>query len=205
VATAQPKPRRRTQEERRTATRGALLDATIDCLIEYGYGGVTTTRVVERAGVSRGAQVHHFPTKAVLVSEALRHLAEKRSAETLKRVSRLPEGPARLDAVLDMLWASHSGPLFQAALELWVAARTDAELRAQLVEVEREVVTTIWASAAELFSGYAEKPGFEAKLEFALSTLRGLAVLELISPDRRGMKRRWSATRERLRRLFEEG
>ena len=78
MATAQPKPRRRTQEERRTATRGALLDATIDCLIEYGYGGVTTTRVVERAGVSRGAQVHHFPTKAVLVSEALRHLAEKR-------------------------------------------------------------------------------------------------------------------------------
>src|SRR3954451_20340396 len=102
---AEPKPRRRTQQERRETTRAALLDATIDCLIEYGYGGVTTTRVVERAGVSRGAQVHHFPTKAVLVSEALRHLAQKRADETLRRVSRLPEGPARLDAVLDMLWA----------------------------------------------------------------------------------------------------
>jgi AcrR family transcriptional regulator len=57
---------RRTQEERRAATRGALLDATIDCLVEYGYHGVTTSRVAERAGVSRGAQVHYFPTKTDL-------------------------------------------------------------------------------------------------------------------------------------------
>jgi AcrR family transcriptional regulator len=204
VATAESKPRRRTQEERRTATRGALLDATIDCLIEYGYGGVTTTRVVERAGVSRGAQVHHFPTKAVLVAEALNHLAAKRTAETLRRVSRLPHGPERLDAVLDMLWASHSGPLFKAALELWVAARTDPELRASLVEVERELVDTVWSAASEVFADYAQKPGFDDKLEFALSTMRGLALLELIAPDRRGMKRRWAATRQRLRRTFEE-
>ena len=91
MASVETEPRRRrTQEERRTATRGALLDATIDCLIEYGYGGVTTTRVVERAGVSRGAQVHHFPTKAVLVAEALRRLAARRAAENLQRVPKLP-------------------------------------------------------------------------------------------------------------------
>src|SRR3954470_2490789 len=103
---AKPKRPRRTQQERRTATRGALLDATIDCLIEYGYGGVTTTRVVESAGVSRGAQAHHFPTKAVLVSEALRHLARRRAEETMRRTSKLPEGPERIDAVLDLMWAS---------------------------------------------------------------------------------------------------
>ena len=202
VATA-PEPRR-TQEQRRAATRGALLEATIDCLIEYGYGGVTTNRVVERAGVSRGAQVHYFPSKAVLVSEALKHLAEKRSAEALRHLSRLPDGPERVDAVLDMLWASHSGPLFQAALELWVAARTDEELRVQLVEVERDLVATIRSETTQLFAGYAERPGFERELNFALSTLRGLALLELISPDSRGMRRRWTETRERLRRMFEE-
>jgi AcrR family transcriptional regulator len=203
VATTEPKPRRRTQEERRTATRGALLDATIECLIEYGYAGVTTTRVVERAGVSRGAQVHHFPTKAVLVSEAVRHLAEKRSAEVLKRISRLPEGPERLDAVLDMLWADHSGPLFHAALELWVAARTDAELRASLITVEREVTDTVWSSAEVFFGDYAGRPGFQDNVETALATMRGLALVSVVHGDKRGVKRRWLATRERLRAMFD--
>ena len=204
MATTPPKPRRRTQEERRTATRGALLDATIECLVEYGYGGVTTTRVVERAGVSRGAQVHHFPTKAVLVSEAVRHLAERRAGEVLKRLDRLPEGPERLDAVLDMLWADHSGPLFHAALELWVAARTDPELRSSLVAVERDVSDTIWSSAEVFFGEYAKRPGFHDTVETALATMRGLALLSVLNgKDRRGMKRRWLATRERLRAMFE--
>ena len=200
---AESKPRRRTQQERRETMRAALLDATIDCLIEYGYSGVTTTRVVERAGVSRGAQVHHFPTKAVLVAEALNHLAGKRAAETIKRLGKLPEGPERLDAVLDMLWESHRGPLFQAALELWVAARTDPELRENLVAVERDVVNTIWAAAEEFFGDYAAKPGFADDVETALAAMRGLALLSLIAPDRRGLKRRWEATRARLHAMFE--
>lgn len=69
---------RRTQEERSATTRALLLDATIDCLIEFGYANTTTARVAERAGVSRGAQVHHFTTKTALLAEAIRHLAVKR-------------------------------------------------------------------------------------------------------------------------------
>src|SRR5436190_18849808 len=84
------RPPRRTQAERRATTRTALLDATIDCLVEEGYAGTTTTRIVERAGVSRGAQVHHFPTKAELVAEAVRHLAGKRIEEFLQTMPRLP-------------------------------------------------------------------------------------------------------------------
>src|SRR3954464_7316450 len=125
-ATTTGKPRRRTQEERSATTRAALLDATIDCLAEYGYANLTTTRVVERAGVSRGAQVHHFPTKAGLVSAALNRLAARHAADAGARTSKLPaHGPERLDAILDALWAAHCGPLFDAALELWVAGRTD--------------------------------------------------------------------------------
>jgi AcrR family transcriptional regulator len=201
---AETKRPRRTQQERRETTRAALLDATIDCLIEYGYAGVTTTRVVERAGVSRGAQVHHFPTKAALVTEALNHLAARRSAEVLKRAAKLPAGAARLDAVLDMLWEAHSGPLFAAALELWVAARTDEELRGNLIAVERDVTNTVWAAGDELFADYAARPGFSENVETALSTMRGLALLGLITPGGRGMKRRWEHTRVRLRRMFDE-
>src|SRR3954470_11711865 len=125
ATTATGAPRRRTQEERSATTRAALLDATIDCLAEYGYANLTTTRVVERAGVSRGAQVHHFPTKAQLVAEAVGHLARRMSDELVRELASLPSGARRLDTALDRLWQVHSGPLYQAALELWVAARTD--------------------------------------------------------------------------------
>src|SRR3954452_19615220 len=131
-------PRRRTQAERTASTRAALLDATIDCLVEDGYAGTTTTRIVERAGVSRGAQVHHFPTKAELVSEAVRHLAGKRIEEFLQTMPRLPRSEEkRVSRILDLIWEVHNGPLFEAAIELWVAARTDAELRASLTAVEQ--------------------------------------------------------------------
>ena len=56
---------RRTQQQRSDETRAALLDATIICLHEVGYAGTSTTLVSERAGVSRGAQTHHFPTKKI--------------------------------------------------------------------------------------------------------------------------------------------
>jgi AcrR family transcriptional regulator len=205
AAPAQSKPRRRTQQERRETTRTALLDATIECLIEYGYAGTTTTRVVERAGVSRGAQVHHFPTKAVLVSDALKHLAGRRASEVLRRMRKLPQGPERIDVALDMLWAAHSGPLFQAAIELWVAARTDAELRAELVTVERDVAGTVWGAADTFFGDYAKRPDFEDDVETVLSAMRGLALLGLIAPDRRGLKRRWEKTRPRLRAMLVNG
>ena len=64
-------PVRRTHAERSATTRTALLDATIECLAELGYSGTTTAEVVRRAGLSRGAQVHHFPTKALLIAAAL--------------------------------------------------------------------------------------------------------------------------------------
>src|SRR5205085_9670279 len=69
---------RRTQAERRAETRGRLLDATLECLAELGYAGTTTTEVVRRAGLSRGAQVHDFPTKAELVVAAVEHLFQRR-------------------------------------------------------------------------------------------------------------------------------
>ena len=66
--------RRRTQEERSAATQTRLLDAAVECLVELGYGATTTTVVAERAGVSRGAQLHHFATRADLVGAAVQHV-----------------------------------------------------------------------------------------------------------------------------------
>lgn len=192
------KPVRRTQEERRAGTRAALLDATIDCLIEYGYSGVTTTRVVERAGVSRGAQVHHFPTKAQLVAEAVRHLAQKRTLAMAGELDGLPNGAKRTEAILDLLWRSHAGPLFQAALELWVGARTDPELSAALESFDREVNVQIAEGAAELFGTAAKHREFAEDLETSLATMRGLALLLTRGADPKSVEKRWKAARRTI-------
>ncbi|MFD3701862.1 TetR/AcrR family transcriptional regulator [Nocardia sp. NPDC058658] len=63
---------RRTQVERREETRRILLDAAFDALVEFGFRGTTTSEVAHRAGVSLGALLHHFPTKAELLTADMR-------------------------------------------------------------------------------------------------------------------------------------
>src|SRR4051812_2986043 len=123
-ATPPPYRRRRsTQAERRAETRAALLDATIECLVTYGYAKTTTGRIAELAGVSRGAQLPYFRSRAEIVTAAVSHLAEKRISAF---ATRFGDGESTLEECLDALWDEHHGPLFDAALELWVASRTDA-------------------------------------------------------------------------------
>lgn len=203
-STTASRPRkRRTQAERRAATRGALLDATIECLVDEGYTNTTTTKIVERAGVSRGAQVHHFPTKAELVAEAIRHLARKRAAEMFERIGKLKlHDGKQAEETLDLLWDLHSGPLFAASIELFVAARTDPELREQMVELEREVTRDIYAAATEVFPGFSDRPELRDTLDVGLAALRGLAMLNFVDPNR--MKRSWPRIRRQLASLLAE-
>src|SRR5271154_6041212 len=128
---------RRSQAERSNATRQALIDATIECLVEDGYANTTTSRVAERAGVSRGAHLHHFQTRQALVAAAAEQLTLRRSEVMLEAAARLPAGRERLARGLDLMWDAYSTPLWQGALDLWTHARTDPEVRPLLVDVER--------------------------------------------------------------------
>ncbi len=112
--------------------RVRLLDATVECLVEYGYAGTTSPRVAERAGVTRGAQSHHFGSKADLVVAAVSHLAQRRSEAALQEMGRIDAGSDPIGAVLDHLRELHQGPLFIATVELWVAGRTDPVLAAEM-------------------------------------------------------------------------
>ena len=109
-------PARTPQQERSRITQQRLLTATIECLVEYGWSGTTTTVVAERAGVSRGAQLHHYPTKAALVLAAIAHLCERRAEEIRAEATAVRAQPAadRVDRVIDLLVASFTGPLFAA-------------------------------------------------------------------------------------------
>lgn len=187
---------RRSQEDRRAATRKALLDATIDCVVDCGYGGITTTDVAQRAGVSRGAQVHHFPTKAALVAEAVKHLTRRRAEEFRDELRTLPSGRKRVERALDLLWHAHSGPLFTAALELWVAARTDPALRSQLARVEEEFEAGARRVVTQALRGPDGADPDTELLEIALSAMRGLALLGMLGTG--SSDDEWGRMRSRL-------
>ena len=118
------------QEERSAETRRRLLEAAIACLNERGYTGTTTTEIAGRAGVSRGAQLHHFPKKDELVVNALEHVFELRLTEMSAAIAEPPSGSRehRLAAIIDAMWPMFKGPTFYAWLELVVASRTDPAL-----------------------------------------------------------------------------
>lgn len=194
---------RRTQEARSAETRARLLDATIESLIDRGYAGTTTTAVAERAGVSRGAQLHHFPTRAELVIQAVAHLAKRRGDELRREAASLPSGPARLDAVLDRMWASFEGPLFTAALELWVASRTDPELHACLYDFERQVGRAMAQLWREL--GAPAAPRFEELAEVTLHLLRGMALQRILRDDDRERRRHFELWKSIVIQRINEG
>jgi AcrR family transcriptional regulator len=186
------KPRRRTQEERSTATRTKLLDATIDCLIELGYADTTTTVIAERAGVSRGAQLHHFPTKAQLVAAAVEHLSSRIGTNLQEEAAKLPESQDRVSAALELLWSRFSAPLFPAYLELLVASRTDDELRASLQQVEDKLRLAILKQCREIFGESATaEPGYARTIELTLYVMQGMAFEQAVGAGpARNRKRR---------------
>jgi len=199
--TATAEKQRRTQEERSAATQAALLDATIECLIELGYEGTTTARVAERAGVSRGAHLHHFQTRAALVGAAIERLARRRGEELRARARELPRGAARVGAGLDLLWAQFTGPLFHAAIDLGAAARTDPELRAAMVPVERRLGRETLILCRALFLDDPDDARLDSFIGLALGTIRGLALLPLLQPSGRA-EPHWRYARARLIELF---
>jgi AcrR family transcriptional regulator len=169
---------RRTQAQRTAATRAALLEATVDCLVGQGFGGTTTTEVAHRAGVSPGALLHHFPTKADLLCAAVGHLFEMRQAEFRKAMVNLEPGADRAKAGIDLLWSMFSGPTFVAYLELWVAARCDPALADAVVRLDREFMAGSEGIFRELFADEvaAEPDLARVGLGLVYALLGGLAL-----------------------------
>ena len=175
---------RRTQAERSAETRTKLLEATVASLTDVGYARCSTTDICRRAGVSRGAMLHHFPSKAVLVTAACEHVVDVWAAEFRAAIETIPAVEDRFQAAVDVLWGLWKGPAVTAWFELVVAGRTDPDLRPHVAMVAwrlRETAMTTWH---ELFRLPDELwpdvvPLFDAIPLFMFSVLDGLAVSQM--------------------------
>lgn len=164
---------RRTQAERSEGTRRCLLDATLDCLVEHGWSGATTTVIADWAGVSRGAQLHHFPTRADLVAAAIEHLFDRMRSEYQEAFSQAEGADAA--AAVDLLWTMFEKPHFAAVLELYTAARTDADLRRRLVPIAESHQRHIYHLAAHFFPDVPAET-MVATVRLILDAMQGMAV-----------------------------
>jgi AcrR family transcriptional regulator len=190
---------RRTQAERSAAMRTRLLDATIECLVTYGYAGTTTPRVAERAGVTRGAQIHHFRSKEDLVVAAIEHLAQQRVQAAMREFGRVEASSDPVSTVLDFLWEAHQGPMFVATVELWVAARTDSVLAAHVERVEPLVNSTLISAIAQLVPDHAMRKDLRNFVYTAMDALRGILLASFVDRDNARARRRWDRACEQLR------
>ena len=190
-------PARVPQEERTRAMRQRLLEATVECLVEVGWSGTSTTLVSSRAGVSRGAQLHHFPTKNDLVVAAVEHLSEVRGQELRSAARQLPVGKRRTRAVLEMFADHFTSPVFAAALELWVAARTDELLREAVAPLEQRVGREAHSIALDALGVDEADPRARALVQATLDLVRGLGLANTITDDtsrRRSILDAWAHT-----------
>jgi AcrR family transcriptional regulator len=177
---------RRTQAQRSATTRGRLLDATIACLHDLGYARTSTPEIARRARVSRGAQLHHFPTKAELVTSALEHLFARRREEFLDAFARRPPGQEPAAVAIDILWSMVSGSTFYVWLELAVAARTDPELHEPMTALTERLMAIVEETFRAVFpQPPTPNPFYDVAPRFAFALLDGLALqrIHAVDPD----------------------
>lgn len=194
-------PRRRTQQERRESTRQAILDASVECLVDEGYGGLSTRKVASRAGVSAATQRFYFPDRASFVEAAFEALA----VELREQVAGMKLGEAppedRFRAGLNELWLIMEGPMFRVFNQLSVAALHDDVARVALTGAERALTRQIARSVVELFPGDVEDPSFRVLVDLATSSMRGLAMLQPVTPQEQ-VESRWKAIEDQLVEIY---
>lgn len=172
---------RRSQEERSASTRLAIVEATSRCLIRFGYSGTTVAAVAEEAGVSRGALTHHFATKQEMLISAIDQFSERAAADLRAASGALDDSGERVRQTMRLLWQSFVGDLFAAALEMWIAARTDPALMDALLESERSLGARNRALMTEMFgTDIADAPGFDLALDMTFNLMRGVAVTGIL-------------------------
>ena len=174
---------RRQQKERTARTRAAVLEATIELLVQRGYAGTSTRLAAEKAGVSLGALQHHFRTKAELTVDAMRFVTDRLADEFVSAIPGDGDEIERVSLALDRLLVVFRGPTFAAALELHLAARTDESLREPIRQLHLEDQNRIRESAIELMPGVEDQPGFDAWLLMSVSAISGMAVATMGDED----------------------
>lgn len=190
------------QAQKSASTRMQITEAAIKCFVEYGYSRTTTTLIAEKAGLSRGAMLHHFPSRLAVVRAAVEHLHSKRLKAFRKAVTKPTTNGDHVRHSLEAYWAHVRHPMFVAFFELAVAARSDKEL-ASILRPAQEAFEREWHQAAvDVFPewrGRGDK--FDLALDLTRYVLEGMAISFLTHKETERDKRVLGYLEEKIREL----
>jgi AcrR family transcriptional regulator len=200
---AQPKTWQQTKSER---TRTTILDAAIECFYELGYSNTTTENIAQKAGVSRGAMLHHFPTRADLMKAAVEHLHQIRLSRFLEEESRIQEGAdhTRVEEGIEAYWRQLNTREFVVFHELKVAARTDAELAAALKPTLEDYARAWGRAASQMFPDLAQSKAFARTVFMTQYLFEGMAISGLIDGARVPEEMLLDWLKQELRRSYKD-
>jgi AcrR family transcriptional regulator len=187
------------QAQKSAATRDQIAEAAIKCFVEHGYANTTTPLIARKAGLSRGAMLHHFPSKQAVVRVAVEYLHAKRLRAFRKAVSKpFTRGEDHVHLAVQAYWQHVRHPLFVAFFELTVAARTDRELADVLRPAQAEFEREWFAMAREVFPEWRESSieKFVLGLDLSRHLLEGMAINIMVNQE--------SARERRVLRYLEE-
>ncbi|ANY24734.1 MULTISPECIES: TetR/AcrR family transcriptional regulator [Gordonia] len=176
------------QQERSRLTRERLLRSTVDALAADGWSAATVAAVAERAGVSRGAAQHHFPTRETLITAALEQVFEDMTRATggaPDASSERADGvtPSRVIRAVQRAVDVYTGTEFKAALQVWAAAASDPALRRLILPLEAKFAR---AAHQRTMAAMGVSPDDETGFRLVQATLdmaRGLGLADTLSDD----------------------
>jgi AcrR family transcriptional regulator len=158
-------------------TKARLVDATIRCLVKYGYSKTTTPKVAEEAGLSRGAMLHHFENGRQLMQATVVELHHKR-LRAFRRAAETKDH--NVHTLVRAYWGQLLRPNFIAFQELSIAARTDKDLAAILEPVRIEFRERWYELAIQMFPEWQRDiASFQLALALSQNLLEGLAINHL--------------------------
>jgi AcrR family transcriptional regulator len=193
-------PVRRTQAERSEETRTRILKAAAHLIRTRGYARFRTAEVAEAAGLSRGAQLHHFPTKDALVVATLTYVFQQAQSLSRKRASAVNRPRDLIEAVIEDAREFFFSEHFKVALDIVLSTSTDQSVRKQILDISRKArrpVETAWTEA--LASSGVPGPLAADIVALTLSLVRGLAIRTLWDNDPQWFDKLFGVWREMIK------
>lgn len=164
--------------ERSAATQRKLVEATVQCLYELGYHKTSTVIVTRRAKVSRGAMLHHFPSKADLMMATMDYIRSRRADAHRKHLDRFTTPRDKYLQLIEVLWSEFQTPTGIARIELMLGSRNDPALGERFaklnMELERRHKDLVWSLAQRM--GIRNRKKIDAFVQLYAASIRGLAI-----------------------------
>lgn len=170
---------RRSQAERSEETQRKAVAAAVACLHRVGFASTTTSQVADEAGISRGAMLHQFPTRADLMLAVVRRVFDE-ERELYRAAFDAVEGrfSEKMLAIPEIMWRILSRPEALAVLEILIEGRSDPTLAEPLAELQAQIEAEAKAGMVRRFprKGFTEMPERAALHRLFVAAIRGLSI-----------------------------